>query len=368
VKLPTVEDVARSAQVSRQTVSNVLNSPAVVRPDTRARVEAAIELLGYRPNLSARRLRQRKSATIGIRLDPQLNGISGAVLDRFLHAVTEQADTRGMRMLLFTAATPAEEIEQIRRLRDGADVDAFVLTATFDNDPRPDWLIENKVPFVTFGRPWGIDDMDEPHHRWVDIDGRLGVYDATVHLIERGATEIAWIGWPGTGGTGGDRRSGWVDAMRYRLGRSDAELAALSTQSHDGVPEATAAVTAAMSARPGVDAMVCASDTLALGAMIAASSAGRMHLPIVGFDNTPVAAALGMSSIEQRLGEAAAAALDLLLGPDGNSVLANGEQPGDSHRLIAPALIVRDPQNLPLHDPTGAPGTDAAALDRKETK
>jgi DNA-binding LacI/PurR family transcriptional regulator len=368
VKLPTVEDVARSAQVSRQTVSNVLNSPAIVTPATRARVEAAIAQLGYRPNLSARRLRQRKSETIGIRLDPQLNGISGAVLDRFLHAVTEQADARGMRMLLFTAASPAEEIEQIRRLRDGADVDAFVLTATFDHDPRPDWLIANNVPFVTFGRPWGIDDMDEPHHRWVDIDGRLGVYDATVHLIERGATAIAWVGWPGTGGTGGDRRAGWADAMRERLGCSEADLERLTSETHDGVAEATAVATARLAERPDLHAMVCASDTLALGAMIAAASAGQPRLPVIGFDNTPVAAALGISSIEQRLGEAAAGALDLLLGPEGNAVLPNGEQPGASHRLIAPTLVVRDPQNLPLHDPTGVAGTDAEPLDRKETE
>ena len=76
VKQPTVDDVARAAQVSRQTVSNVLNSPAIVKPATRTRVEAAIADLGYRPNLSARRLRQQKSATLGIRLDPMMNGIS----------------------------------------------------------------------------------------------------------------------------------------------------------------------------------------------------------------------------------------------------------------------------------------------------
>lgn len=122
---PTVLDVGRVAGVSRQTVSNVINSPELVRPATREKVQAAIAELGYRPHASARRLRTQKSGTLGIRLDPMTNGISGSVLDRFLHALTEQADRRGLRVMLFTATGPEDEIRQFGRLRDGADVDAL---------------------------------------------------------------------------------------------------------------------------------------------------------------------------------------------------------------------------------------------------
>ncbi|MDQ1513494.1 MAG: hypothetical protein QOC59_1336, partial [Microbacteriaceae bacterium] len=69
-RLPTVTDVATAAGVSRQTVSNVLNSPAIVRAETRERVERVIAELNYRPHASARRLRTRLSETIGVRLDP----------------------------------------------------------------------------------------------------------------------------------------------------------------------------------------------------------------------------------------------------------------------------------------------------------
>ena len=65
-RTPTVEDVALVAGVSRQTVSNVLNAPDVVRPATRERVTRAIAQLGYRQNAAARRLRTRRSSTIGI--------------------------------------------------------------------------------------------------------------------------------------------------------------------------------------------------------------------------------------------------------------------------------------------------------------
>ncbi|WP_157602592.1 LacI family DNA-binding transcriptional regulator, partial [Promicromonospora kroppenstedtii] len=157
-KAPTVEDVARAAGVSRQTVSNVLNSPDIVRGPTRERVQRAIVELGYRPHAAARRLRTRRSSTIGVRLDPYAGGISGVVLDRFVHALTERASERGMRVLLYAARTPTEEIDRIGDLVDGGEIDAVVLTGTSHEDTRTTWLQERDVPFVSFGRPWRADD------------------------------------------------------------------------------------------------------------------------------------------------------------------------------------------------------------------
>lgn len=340
-QLPTVEDVAKLAQVSRQTVSNVLNSPAIVKPATRLRVEDAIVHLGYRQNASAKRLRTRKSGTLGIRLDPLLNGISGSILDRFLHALTANADSRGMRVLLYTAADPEAEIAQMKRLLDGADVDGFVLTSTFHGDSRTGWLIENGVPFVTFGRPWGLDDMDDPQHLWVDVDGHAGVYAATTYLISRGARQIHYLGWPSPSGTGDDRRRGWADAMRESFGLDQAALAGLEMVSVEGVSEATAATAYSLAKHPDTDAVVCVSDSLALGATLAASAAGRHGLPVVGFDNTPVAGAIGFSSVEQPLVEVAASALEMLMGISGNDIIHRPPIPGAAHRLITPSLVIR---------------------------
>lgn len=346
---PTVQDVARTAGVSRQTVSNVVNSPSIVKAATRARVEAAISHLGYRPNLSARRLRQQKSATIGVGLHPVRKGISEAVLDRFVHALTEQADARSMRVLLYTADNPQREIEQLRRLNDAAEVDAVVLTSTFHGDPRTEWLIENGLPFVTFGRPWGIDDMNDPKHLWVDFDGRQGVRDATTHLIAEGATRISWVGWPSPSGTGDDRRRGWEVAMREHLAMNDAELATLRIETGDNLQEATEAVATVVRAGPIPDAIVCASDTLALGALIATSAARLADVPIIGFDNTPVAEAVGLSSVEQESADVASAALELLLGPAGNTIIRRELAPAESHRLLSPTLIIRRPGTLPIY-------------------
>ena len=350
-QLPTIEDVARVANVSRQTVSNVLNSPDIVKAETRSRVEDAISTLGYRVHASARRLRTRQSSTIGIRLNPVINGISGHVLDRFLHALTERAAERDMRITLFTASDLESEIVEYGRLRDGADVDAFVVTATGFGDPRIQWLIQQKVPFVSFGRPWG-EAMDSPDHLWVDVDGYSGTYDATAHLVGRGLRRIGFLGWPAGSGTGDDRRRGWETAMRELVQADNRELGSLVLETEESVPSARRLVEELFRGDHRLDALVCASDSLALGAMMAVNAAGEPHFPVIGFDNTPVAQAVGLSSVDQQLDAVAAGTLELLMGATGRRVLPHGTAGDDpSHRLITPKLVVRRSSHLaPVED------------------
>src|SRR3990170_8234724 len=78
----TLEAVARHARVSRQTISNALNAPHRLRPETLARARASIETLGYLPNQAARSLRTSSSKLIGLRIEPARDGINGSILDR----------------------------------------------------------------------------------------------------------------------------------------------------------------------------------------------------------------------------------------------------------------------------------------------
>nr|BFF22833.1 hypothetical protein GCM10025732_07980 [Glycomyces mayteni] len=154
-KAATIGDVAREAGVSRQTVSNVVNSPSIVKESTRLKVQAAIEALGYSPNALARRLRTQRTSTIAVKLDPYSGGVSGVVLDRFVHALTESAAARGLRVLLYAARTLEEELRHLDELADAGEVDAIVLTGTSRGDRRAARLLERGVPFAAFGRPWG---------------------------------------------------------------------------------------------------------------------------------------------------------------------------------------------------------------------
>ena len=338
VKTPTVEDVARAAGVSRQTVSNVLNSPHIVRTATRERVERAIADLGYRPDAAARRLRTGRSSTIGIHLDPYSGGISGVLLDRFVHALTESASERGMRVLMYGARDADEEIARLEDLIAGAEIDAVVITNTRFGDPRTTWLTARHVPYVSFGRPWGEADVFQSSHSWVDVDGAAGTRAATKHALATEGPRVGFVGWPSDHGTGDDRLRGWRTAM------SDAGAAGPTFESIDGVAQARAVLSEAFSG-PTVldhlDALVCVSDAVAVGAHLAAADAGRRELPVIGFDNTPVAEALGISSVEQSPELVAAGVLDLLMGPNGRAVAPKDGNTPPSHVLVEPRLVVR---------------------------
>ncbi len=336
-KAPTVEDVARVAGVSRQTVSNVLNTPSIVRDATRERVEKAIADLAYRPHAAARRLRTRRSSTIGIHLDPYLGGISGVLLDRFIHALTERASARGMRVLIYSARTAEEEIARLGDLVDGAEIDAVVVTGTFFGDPRTGWLLEREVPFVSFGRPWGGGNVYDSAHTWVDVDGAAGTGAATRHALANAGPRVGFFGWPTGSGTGDDRERGWREAM------AEAGATGPRFESVDGLAVGREVMSTAFE-EPGVldnlDALVCVSDALAVGAHLAAADAGRRELLVIGFDNTPVAEALSISSIEQSPELVASAVLDLLMGTTGH-VVPRDREAAPEHVLVEPRLIVR---------------------------
>jgi DNA-binding LacI/PurR family transcriptional regulator len=338
---PTLETVAQQAAVSRQTVSNVLNAPHLVRPETLERVRAVIAEVGYRPHGAARQLRTRRSRVIGLRMERSVDGINGAVLDRFLHALTEQAQLRGYRVMLFTAPDDEGEITQYRELLDVLEIDAFVLTSTHHGDPRTRWLTDNQIPFVTFGRPWDEPDSPtaQPDHAWVDVDGAAGTRAAVEHLQQLGHRDIAFVGWPAGSGVGDDRRAGWARAMQA-AGTGQDRLDALDVATPDGVTEGARAARRLLDL-VGPTAFVCASDSLALGVLGALRAGDGGPTPhgaaaVVGFDDTPVARAVGLSSVAQPLTEAAGRTLDLLL-----AHLA-GTTPPDHHVLLAPSLVARE--------------------------
>src|SRR3954452_21809967 len=188
---PTLATVAEAAGVSRQTESEALNSPELLRPDTLARVQDAIERLRYSPNPAARSLRTRASHLVGLRVDPAVEDSANALMDRFLHSLVEGTKVAGYHVLLFSAEGEEESLDGYAELLRSAAVDAFVVTDTYRGNPHAASLGERGVPFVAFGRPW-----DEPRarHPWVDVDGRAGVVLAVDQLVERGHERIAWVG------------------------------------------------------------------------------------------------------------------------------------------------------------------------------
>ncbi|WP_433061827.1 LacI family DNA-binding transcriptional regulator [Dactylosporangium sp. CS-033363] len=320
---PTVEDVARVAGVSRQTVSNVLNAPERVRPETRERVEAAIAQLGYRPNRLAQGLRASSSRMIGYRLEPVHPHALGSIHDRFLHALADAGRAEDHHLLLYTADDAEGEVTGAVALYKAGAIDALVLYGLSPGDPRPPALRAHGVPFAAFGRTG-----DDAGHPWVDVDNSAGTAAATKHLAESGHRRIAFVGYPRGFAVSDRRADGWRDAC-----------AALGLPlGPDLRGEDSLATGAALGARLLDDpdpptAVVAATDTLAAGILRTVRARGA-GLAVVGFDDSPTAAALDLSSVRQPIEAAGHAMIAALLNPPP----ADGPTPA---RLLPPELIVR---------------------------
>ncbi|MBB4743769.1 DNA-binding LacI/PurR family transcriptional regulator [Actinoplanes octamycinicus] len=309
----------------------MINTPDIVRAETRARVREAITALGYRVNRAARQMRTGRSRLIAVRIEPARDGINGSVLDRFLHGLTDAAAPAGYRVMLYTAADDAEEIATYDDLLTAHDLDGFVLTSTHHGDPRTSWLAARDVPFVTFGRPWGAPET----HAWVDVDNAAGTEAATSRLLATGHRRIGFVGWPAGSGVGDARREGWARTLASSGPDAPACLDDLAVATVDGIDTGAAAARDLLTRPVPPTALVCASDSLALGALAAARELGR-YCAVVGFDDTAVAQAVGLTSVSQPLAAAAARCMDLLA-----EILDGGGPATPARALLQPSLVLR---------------------------
>lgn len=330
----TLNDVAALAGVSRQTVSNALNAPDLLRPETLSHVRAAIEELDYRPNRNARSLRTQKSGLIGFGTFRPKPDRLWNVLDRFLHAVTDAARRADYHVVVFTPENEAQELEMYGSLLRTRSIDGFILTDVGADDERPAWLRRHRAPFVSLGR---TPDRGDP---WVDVDGAAGTGQAVDHLVELGHRDIAFLGWPEGSRIGDDRHHGWRSAMeRHGLA------------GHGSVIREDDTMTAAHRAgwrlleesRP--TAVVAASDTMAVGALRAAHDLGMTvgrDLAVVGFDDTPSAPLLTppLTSLAQPLEE-----VGQLLVKNLAAQLSGGRPRPQA--LLEPTLVVRGSTGFP---------------------
>ena len=328
---PTLATVAVEAGVSRQTVSNALNNPELLRPETLLRVQSVIERLGYSPNRAARQLRTRSSHLIGLRFEPAQEGTSNALMDRFLHSLVEAASRTGHHVLLFSgdAKDPLDGYDDLLR---STAVDAFVVTDTYAGTPQAGFLSERGAPFVAFGRPWDDPTAD---HAWTDVDGAHGGRIATEHLQEQGHRRIAWLGWEKGSRIGEDRRSGWESAMRS----AGEDVRGLGVRLTDNVDAARMAAHDVLEDR-SVTGFVCASDTLGIGVLHACAERGLQpgkDIGVVGFDDSLASQVTwpGLTSVRQPLEQVAVELVRIL-----HLVLAH-KPFGDKGRMLRPSLVVR---------------------------
>jgi DNA-binding LacI/PurR family transcriptional regulator len=328
----TILDVARRAAVSRQTVSNVLTHPSRVRPDTLDRVRAAIDDLGYQPSSSAQSLRSQRAGAIGVEVNTLGPRSHNETMAPFLASLGMRAGTHGAHVVPFGSPEDSPMLQGYREMWARRLVDAFVVADTHHGDARPPWLEENGIPYASFGRVW-----DDPSFTcWVDVDGAAGTRAAVAHCADAGYRTVAFLGWPRGSVVGDDRRLGWAqgcaDAGSAGGSVGIAGPEATATQDLDDARRAARRLLSDLG--PG-DAVVCASDVLALGVhheLLTAGLRPGADVGVVGFDGSENAVMHHLTTVAQPLDGIAEQVLALL-----DDAMAGRPQPG-AGVLLEPSL------------------------------
>jgi len=282
-KKVTLEEVARLAQVSRATVSRVVNDLDSVNPEYRERVLKAIEETGYRPNLAARSLVSRRSNIIGLVIPSVARTL---FIDPYFPALIESISRACNRhdyiLSLFIFHSNNEQQQIYDRALGNGLIDGLIVTVDKVDDPFIPQLIKHRFPFVYIGRPANTDRIS-----FVDVDNTAGAYTAVTHLLGLGYQRIAMIAAPLDTTVGVDRHAGFINALEEHGYPVDEPLVAMGDFTQEGGYRAMKEL---LPYQP--DAVFAASDLMALGALQAIRQAGLrvpQDIAIVGFDDLPPA-------------------------------------------------------------------------------
>lgn len=338
----TIHQVAREAGVSPSTVSNVLNGRSGrMLPQTRERIEQAIERLGYRPNRAARQLRTGRIQVIGLVVPSVANPFWGT----FARHLEGAALAQGYHVLLCNSERdPQRERRYLDELwADG--IRGVVLCSSLPSLEHVLPLVDSGLGLVAFDRTAQAGDPDTLVN--ISVDNVVGAGMATRHLLELGHRRIAFVSGSMRSVNRRERFRGFTDTLdEAGLGHhvwsgppdgpfGDLDVAGLGrTAAHD-------LLSAKRDDRP--TAIVAINDMCALGVCAGVRDLGLRvgaDVSVVGFDDIVLAdlAAPPLTTVRQPLAEMAASAFEHLrariegvTGPDeaGRSV------------LLRPELVVR---------------------------
>jgi DNA-binding LacI/PurR family transcriptional regulator len=321
---PTIISVAERAGVSKSLVSLVMRGATNVSDESRRAVLQAAEELGYRPNLVARNLAERRTRTLGVLVSDLHNPFFAVIVDAMQSAVREH----GMRILMGTGRRDSAEEGEVIESFLQQDVEGLVLLSpvvTRDDLARA----AESVPTVVVGRT----DIRVPRCDVIINDDQRGAELVIGHLLELGHTRIAYIDAQ-SGPGASERRAGYLGAMeRHGLEPAIAGGEFTEDGGYLGGRE--------LLAEPALPTAIFAcNDLAAIGAMTAMEEGGISvpdDVSLVGYDNTSLAAMrhIALTTVDQPRQAMGELAIELL-----QRRRDRRSAPGRV-RLVEPHLIVR---------------------------
>jgi len=301
-----MKDVASLAGVAVGTVSNVLNHPDLVRPLTRARVEAAMEQLGFIPNGSARQLRAGRSRCLGL----VVLDVTNPFFTEVARGVEDYAQAAGYAVILCNSDEADDKERRYLRVLEEQRVRGILITPVHGRAPELRRIRERGTPVVLLDRPGSAGQCS------VAVDDRRGGEIAVSHLLGLGHRRIALVNGPVAIRQCADRRRGALRAVE----QAGLDPADVLTEVTVPAMNARAGVAAAdeLLGGPKPTAVFCTNDMLALGLLRRLGQAGVAvpgDLAVVGYDDIEFAAdaAVPLTSVRQPKYQLGRAAAELLL-------------------------------------------------------
>jgi LacI family transcriptional regulator len=334
-------DVAKRAHVSHQTVSRVLNGYEGIRQETRDRVVAAIEELGYRRNDAARRLASARSGLIGV-VTSSLPQYGPATI---LVGLEHTARTAGYRVTTTNVLKIDEDsfLAAVEQLLEQA-VEALVLVVPHRGLLRVAQSLALDIPVVVVEGDLSMTPLS------AGVDNAAGARLAVRHLLDLGHETVVHVAGPTDWLEAEARASGW----RSELEEQGREVPPLRGGG-DWSARSGFRIGQSLAKDHGVSAVFAANDQMALGIMHALACEGRRvpeDVSVVGFDDLPEAAyfAPPLTTVRQPLDRLSRNVLDLV-----TRALAGDVDP--TVPLVPTELVVRASTAPPRVTSTAAPAT-----------
>lgn len=349
----TIRDVARACGVHISTVSRTFSAPHLVNPETRSRVLACAESLGYRPNRAARALITGRTHNIGL----IVADIANPFFPPLIKAAESQARQRDYHIFITdTNEDPATEEDLVHAL--AKQVDGVLLCS-----PRmSNGLIEQlsrEVPLVVINRQ--VAGLPA-----VVMDVGQGARLAVEHLIGLGHRDLALLGGP---------RGSWTNREIRRAATAAARSAGatLTVLGPNAPTERGGFAVAEQVRRSGATAVLAYNDLMAIGLLEGLDSLGvrvPQDISVVGIDDIALSRLTRpkLTTVATPAAAAGRTAVDMLLQHDGSSSTRAGRggrsNAGDDRRTTAQVtlqteLVIRDSTGVGPAAPTGSPADPA---------
>jgi LacI family transcriptional regulator len=277
-----LSDVARAADVSLSTASRALSDPRLVHPQTRARIDDAVQRLGYVPHGVARALASRRSRTVGAVI-PTLDN---PIFAHSIQALQRVLSGAGYTLLLASHEYDSARELDVTRALVGRGVDGIALVGTAHTPDVYAFLERSGVPFEL---TWALD--PDCQHYCVGFSNRLASIRITQHLLALGHREFAMVsGYTAHNDRARERAAG----VREALAAHGLELPAHRyVETAFTVASGRAALAGLLARDPAPTAIACGNDLLAFGVLLECAARGiavPRQMSVAGFDDIDLAA------------------------------------------------------------------------------